>query len=93
MKWNIFLLAFALAMVLLFAGTGLIQHLAQAESIADDLAPQIDLDRDTLRRHLEKILEGGNMWRVIVYCTPWAFMSLLLTVRLIADVRNETKKG
>jgi hypothetical protein len=93
MKWNIFLVIVSITILWLLAGSGLIMHLAAAESIADDLAPQIGVDRDVVRRELETILERGNMRRTIAYCTPWAFMSLLLTTRLVVDFARAKRQN
>jgi hypothetical protein len=91
MNWNLFLLIVSVLMLLVFAGTGLVEHMMQAEAIAEDLAPRINVDKDVIRHHLEVILGSGSMRRTILYCSPLAFLSLLLTIRLIADRRSHGK--
>ncbi len=91
MKWDLLLLSVSILMLLLFAGAGLVEHMMQAEAIAEELAPQIGVDEDPLRTHLEDILRGGSIRRTVVHCTPLALLSLLLTIRLIADVAGERR--
>lgn len=89
MKWNAFLLISSIVMLLFFVGAGLAEHMMQAEAIAEQLAPQIRIEEDILRIHLEKILRSGTIRRTIVYCSPLALITVLLTVRLIVDVVRE----
>ncbi len=63
MNWNLFLVIVSVVLLLFFAATGPVLHLMQAEAIADDLAPRIGVDRDTIRTHLERILARGNIRR------------------------------
>jgi len=92
--WDIFLLIFSLSMLLLWFGAGYAEPLAQAEAIAEQLAPRISADEDILRSNLQDILNSGRLRQSVVYFTPWAIFSLLLTARLLADVvkkqRNHT---
>lgn len=91
MKWDLFLVIVSLAMLVVFVGVVLTEHMMQAEAIAEDLSPQIDVDEDIIRSHLESILRSGSVRRTVIYCSPLALWSILLIVRLIADVGK--KKG
>ncbi len=94
MKWDIFLLIFSLSLLFLWFGAGYVLPLAQAEAIAEQLAPRISTDEDILRSNLQDILNSGRLRQSVVYCTPWAILSLLLMARLLCDVvkkqRNHT---
>ena len=85
MKWDIFLLIVSVSILLFWAPSGYVVNFA-AESIAAKLAPRIGVKEDILRSNLADILESGRLRRAVVYGTPWAIMSLLLTVRILADV-------
>lgn len=91
MKWNIVLLIMSLGMLVLWVGVGFIEHLTQAESIADRLAPQIGVDSRSLIPLLEGLLEESQLRRTIVYGVPWLLMTVLLTVRLVDDHRRTRK--
>ena len=89
MKWNIFLVIASAVMLLVFVMVGLTSHMMQAEAIAETLAPRIGVDEDAVRGHLELILRNGRVRRTAVYCSPLALLTILLTVRLIADTVQE----
>jgi hypothetical protein len=94
MKWNTFLLIVSVSMLLLWAGSGYIEHLMSADAIAAQLAPRIGVKEDLLRSNLHDILESGKMRRAVVYSTPWAIMSLLLMGRILADVvKKQRERG
>ena len=93
MKWNVFLMIVSMAMLLLFVGTGLVQHLVQAEAIAESLSAEIGVDKDILWDHLESILQRGSIRRTVIYCSPLAILTVLLTVRLIVDVAGKKKES
>jgi len=99
LKWDIlldiFLLIFSLWWLFIWFGVGYYSlPLARASAIAEQLAPRIGTDEDILRSNLQDILNSGRLRQSVVYCTPWAIFSLLLTARLLADVvkkqRNHT---
>ena len=95
--WDIFLLIFSVSFLFLWFGARYALPLAQAEAVAEQLAPRISTDEDILRSNLQDILKS-HRWRISVfYCTPWAILSLLLMARLLADVvkkqRNYTYSG
>ncbi len=92
MNWNVSLLIASIVMMLLMIGVGLIQHVMMAETIAESLAPQIGVDEDIIRSHVRSILQRHNIWRTVVYCSPLAFLSLLLMGRLIADVVGKRRR-
>ena len=91
MKWDIFLLIVVVSMLLLWAGSGYIEYLMAAEAIAEQLAPKIGVKEDLLRSNLQDILESGRLRRAVVYGTPWAIVSLLLTARILVDVVKKRK--
>jgi len=87
----VFLLVVSLSVLLLFAGTAVVEHLMQAEMIAEALAPKMGADEDVVRTHLQEILGRGAIRRIIFYCAPCAILSLLVTTKLI--VENRTQRG
>jgi len=89
MRWNILLVTASIVMLLLFIGSESVQGWMQAEAIAEELAPQIGIDEDIIRSHLERILASGSTCRTLVSCSPLALLALLLTARLVADVASE----
>ena len=91
MKLNVFLVIVSIAVLAVFVGVGLIEHMMEAEAIAEHLSAQIGVDEDILRSHLVSILRSGRVRRTVIYCSPLALWSILLIVRLIADVGK--KKG
>jgi hypothetical protein len=86
MKWDILLLIVSVSMLLFWAGSGYIEHWMAAEYIAEELAPRIGANEDLLRSNLRDILECYRLGRVVVYCSPWAILSLILTVKILTDV-------
>lgn len=92
MKWDLFLVIVSLAMLVVFVGVVLTEHMMQAEAIAEDLSPQIDVDEDIIRSHLESILRSGSVRRTVIYCSPLGLLSILLMARLIADVGKKERK-
>ena len=92
MSGNLPLAIVSIVLLFVFAGAGLIEHLTQAEAIAEDLAPQIGVDKDVIRAHLERILQKGSIRRTVVYCSPLAILSFLLTARLLVDIMRGPKR-
>lgn len=94
MRWNIILVVVSISLLLLFVGVGLTKHLMQAESVAEDLAPLIGVDKYILWDSLENILQRGSVRRTVVNNSPLAILSVLLIIRLISDfVKNEKVKN
>jgi hypothetical protein len=91
MKWNTLLLIISFSMLLFYAGGYYMGPFMAAEAIAEQLAPRIGVQEDILRGNLRDILEGNRLPRTIVDCTPWAILSLLLTVRILIDVVKKQK--
>jgi hypothetical protein len=86
MKWYIFLLIFSVSMLSFWAFAGFALSSAASEAIAEKLAPRIGVNEDILRDNLFYILIRGGFRRAVDFGTPWAIMSILLTVRILADV-------
>jgi hypothetical protein len=97
MKWDIFLLIVSVSILLLWAPSGYVVNDASAEAIAAKLAPQMGVKEDILQSNLADILERSRLRHAVVYGTPWAIFSILLTVRILANVvrkrRNYTSSG
>ena len=91
MKWNLFLVIVSTTLLLLFVGAGLVQHMMAAEAIAEDLSAEIGVDEDTIRSHLQRILESGRIRRTVVNVSPIALLAILLTVRLVVDNMNASR--
>ncbi len=85
MKSDILLAIVAIAMLVVFVDTGIVEHMMQAEAIAEDLAPQIGVDEDIVRSHLESILRSGSARRA----ARLRYLSLLVPVRRHQS-RNKT---
>ena len=88
MNWNLALLIASILMVLLLIGVSFVEPWTAAETIAEDLAPRIGVDEDIVRSNLQDILEASTSRRIIIYCTPWAIMSLFFAVRLVKTARK-----
>ena len=91
MRWNIFLIVVSVLCILLVIGVSHIQYLAQAEAVAEELAPQISVDEDTIRTKLKPILRRGQTRRAVVYSSPFALLSLLLTAKIIVDLVGQSR--
>ncbi len=91
MRWNLFLVTASIVMLLFFIGVGLVEHMAQADAITEELAPQIGIDEDIIRRELVGILRSQSVPHTVVYCSPLALLSILLVVRLIADIVKDRR--
>lgn len=86
MSYNVTVTLVSLTMLLSLAAIASVEHLMQAEAIAEALAPEIGVDEDGLRTALEKVLRDGRMRRIVVYCGPLALLSVLHAARLTAEI-------
>ena len=91
MKWNTILLIISISMLLFLAGANYINYLGEADAIAAQLAPKIGVQEDILRSNLWDILKSFRLAQIIVHCTPWAILSLLLTGKILVDVVKKRK--
>lgn len=89
MKSDVALLCFAVVMLTLFAGVGLIEHMTQAEAVAEQLSSRLGVDEDILRFHLEEVLRRHVVRRVLIYAAPWTGLVLLLAVRVVIERKRQ----
>ena len=91
MKWNATLLVVALTLLILFLGVGLTAYIAEAEVLAEELAPQLGIDEDVMREALANALLKYSGQRRIVLVSPLVIMVILLAVRMVVDMRRHTR--
>lgn len=95
MRYNVIVTLVSFTMLLIVVAVVSVEHVMQAETIAEKLAPQIDVDEDDLRTALETLLCDGRLRRIVVYCGPLGLLNCLHAARLIAEiatVRRERRR-
>lgn len=86
MKWNIFLVAVSVSLLFLVWMDAEAGWVVAGSNGAQILAPQIGVDEDTIRPALTEFLRESSERRALMNTVALAILSLLLTVRLVADV-------
>lgn len=74
------LLTFSVIMLLLNACLVYFEPLFQADAIAPKLAVRFEVEEAAMRNQLENTLHENWENRVILMCSPWLIMIVLLTV-------------
>lgn len=95
MRYTVIVTLVSFTMLLIIVAVVSVEHVMQAETIAEKLAPQIGVDEDDLRTALETLLCDGRLRRIVVYCGPLGLLSCLHAARLIAEiatVRRERRR-
>ena len=90
--WSYRLAILSLVLTLLVAGSAIWEPLIQAEFLAKALAPRIGTDEAILRRHLVAVLGAYPFRRAFVFCSPWAFLTIVFAARAMRNLAQERKK-
>ena len=86
--WSYRLAVLSFVMTVFFAGCSFIEPWVLADNIAEALAPRTGIAVAVLRQHLQDILTACRFWHGFVYCSPWAFLTLVFSARAIADFKR-----
>jgi len=93
MKWDRSLLLFMVACLLLIIGVGLVEPWILAESVAEQLAPRLGADKDTVRIHLQEIFSGYSLRRMAVHSLPFGIVILALLARIVTKKPKQSTTG
>jgi hypothetical protein len=88
MAWNVVLLIIVVLFMILAMGVEFVLPPTAAEALAEEVAPRVAVSEDYLRAELTRALSEGVVRRAIVRATPFAFLALLLIIRLIQEARG-----
>lgn len=91
MKWNVFLVAVSVGLLSFFWSADEFGWVAAGSNGADSMASQIGVEADIIRPILTEWLRKDSELRTRGNNFALAILSLLLTVRLVADVVRERK--
>lgn len=83
--WNWLLLGLTVLILLLSVGTELAAPWAEADNLAEDLAPRLGVSQAQIRRDLQDVLLEGAGWRATIKAIPLALLAALLAVRAVRE--------
>lgn len=91
MAWNVALLVIVVLFMVLAFGAEYAGSFVVASNLAEMVAPRLGVSEESLRRELTKAFCEYEDPRAVMRAVPFAFLALLLTIRIIQEARSRRK--